>query len=1242
MGVSAISQAVVKKSEFAPGGAVLLYDPAVERVGVLLKGLDDQCVAVPVGANDIYQVLTGLLQSASVHTIHLLGHGAPGGIFFENVFINGTVWDGIVCDAALDRAPRSIQTINFWSCETGRGEIGMKFLKQVADSTGATVHGSDRKVGSAEHGGSWELGRHAAPRPPFTAEALGNFEGTLDHEHDGIRIASVGVDIPGGTYAPGQAVNITVTMSEPVTAGSSLTLTLSNGDTVVVEAAVDGTTLASTGYVLGGYTGTFFVSDGVNGGGTANLTPVTPDEGFTDFYPSDDFDNIVETAMISVAGTTGDDPAAVTAADISVNAPPGTIAAGDQVQVRYDSSGAGVDSITDVTFDLSQFVGDHYVVSYSDGGSGWSPVEGGVYEYSFLMPGDAPTSTAMGGGAGPVTDNQGPGYGNDDFYARVFVSVESETGGLVSTNNMVADDETFYIDSIGPEVVDIDLEPGSDTGALNDDGLTNADTLHFRVEFSEPLAGLGVEDFWAGGGEVTAVEELTGESGTVYRVTVDAEDGAGSVSLQAETMGIYDVAGNQISMTGASATGTIDDSIDRSLSSKARIETADEFTNADTLAWVVSFDEDMDPSTINPEDFQVQTTEAVGYTVLATTSTVTQANVGDQTIFRVEATGGDLTDFNGTVQLGLVGGATSFADMAGNADDHTADSDSDGDLATNQTYTLDNGAAVPTVSLSSDTGVAGDGIASSGGLSVTGTESGSTLEYSTDPSAGWHSDQAGLSLAEGENTVYVRQIDLVGNVSDPASITFTLDTTGPGAASVARFDGETGVDSDGIVDFTVTLSEPVDPATFSTADLAVTGASDVVTVEPQTGAATDTFKVSVPYDSDAGSMVSVAIAAGADFADVAGNLGGLGSSMVDTDGDGIDEQVYDDVSAQADVDNVGPAATISVSESLVDAGNAVTVSVSFTEPLGGSPSAADVIGALSTPDLVLSGTPTVDGNTYTATFVAATATNGIDNQISLAAGAFSDAAGNSTSAATSASYDVDSVSPVITGFDAAGADGTYGPGDTISIDATASESLVAGSAIRATLTNGEVVTLTADTGGTVLSGSYVVDGTDTSLTDLDVSSFALGDGVTPGTVPADLFGNEMTSTTLPADLIANSHDIIIDTGKPLVTAIERLAADDSNIDTDGVTSTTPMTFKVSFSEAIDASTVTAGDFVASNGTVGTVTEDSSTLVTDAVAGSGYTSFLVEVTSASDGEVALGLVDGSSFTDIAGNTSYPVG
>ena len=38
--------------------------------------------------------------------------------------------------------------------------------------------------------------------------------------------------------------------------------------------------------------------------------------------------------------------------------------------------------------------------------------------------------------------------------------------------------------------------------------MTNADSLVFRVEFSEPVAGLGVDDFTASTGDVTAVEEL--------------------------------------------------------------------------------------------------------------------------------------------------------------------------------------------------------------------------------------------------------------------------------------------------------------------------------------------------------------------------------------------------------------------------------------------------------------------------------------------------------------------------------------------------------------------------------------------------------------------------------------------------------------------------------------------------------------------------------------------------------------
>ena len=203
-----------------------------------------------------------------------------------------------------------------------------------------------------------------------------------------------------------------------------------------------------------------------------------------------------------------------------------------------------------------------------------------------------------------------------------------------------------------------------------------------------------------------------------------------------------------------------------------------------------------------------RTTEAVGYTS-ASTITVTQAPAFEGDSKTLPCRGGRASADQRNCRLALSAG-TSFADMAGNTDDHTADSDSDGDLATNQTYTLDNGAAVPD-RVAPPTRVR-QRATSSGGLSVTGTAGIHGVRYSIDRLV--VCQRPGLS-GLGENTVYVHRKIWSATYLAPASITFTLDTTGPGAASVARFDGETGVDTDGIVDFTVTLNEPVDPATFS-------------------------------------------------------------------------------------------------------------------------------------------------------------------------------------------------------------------------------------------------------------------------------------------------------------------------------------------------------------------------------------------------------------------------------------------
>ena len=75
---------------------------------------------------------------------------------------------------------------------------------------------------------------------------------------------------------------------------------------------------------------------------------------------------------------------------------------------------------------------------------------------------------------------------------------------------------------------------------------TNADTLHFRITFSEPVRNVDLTDFTASG--VTANISV-GAGADRYQVTVSGgnlpgHDGAVSLSLKASGHGITDMAGN--------------------------------------------------------------------------------------------------------------------------------------------------------------------------------------------------------------------------------------------------------------------------------------------------------------------------------------------------------------------------------------------------------------------------------------------------------------------------------------------------------------------------------------------------------------------------------------------------------------------------------------------------------------------------------------------------------------------------
>src|SRR5439155_6689777 len=88
------------------------------------------------------------------------------------------------------------------------------------------------------------------------------------------------------------------------------------------------------------------------------------------------------------------------------------------------------------------------------------------------------------------------------------------------------------------------------------------------------------------------------------------------------------------------------------------------------------------------------------------------------------------------------------------------------------------------VALVNDTGSSSsDKITSNGALSVTGVESGASVQYSTNGGSTWTST---FSAVEGANSVQVRQVDVAGNVTTtPTSFNFTLDTTPPAPPTVA-------------------------------------------------------------------------------------------------------------------------------------------------------------------------------------------------------------------------------------------------------------------------------------------------------------------------------------------------------------------------------------------------------------------------------------------------------------------------
>ncbi|MDP3515746.1 MAG: Ig-like domain-containing protein, partial [Pseudohongiella sp.] len=113
-------------------------------------------------------------------------------------------------------------------------------------------------------------------------------------------------------------------------------------------------------------------------------------------------------------------------------------------------------------------------------------------------------------------------------------------------------------------------------------------------------------------------------------------------------------------------------------------------------------------------------------------------------------------------------------------------------------FTLDTTVATPTVSLINDSGTSNsDRITNDGRVSVDGLESDASWQFSVDAGSSWTTGSgSSFTVTTGGNyDLRVRQTDVAGNTSSPASLNFTLDVTAAeGFPALTKDSGSSSVD----------------------------------------------------------------------------------------------------------------------------------------------------------------------------------------------------------------------------------------------------------------------------------------------------------------------------------------------------------------------------------------------------------------------------------------------------------------
>jgi hypothetical protein len=1130
---------------------LIFVDPLVADYQSLIQGINpegSQVILLDPTQDGVEQITTALQHYSGIESVHIVSHGESGNVQLGSTSLSSSTIDRYVSQLqSWSNSLTDNADILFYGCDVAAGEQGDRFIRQISELTGADIAASTDRTGSAAQGGDWDLEDTTGAIESslaFNQQTLQNYDGVL-----------------------------TLLANEPFTGSDTIDHFWIYGH-AGTSADPYLTARGAAAPAPGGLPGQSSALD-TAGNGALRLTGATGNQAAFVI----DNRSLPLSAGLSINfsfssyGGSGADGLVFFLIDASANP---TVAGGFGGSLGYAQN---------TTTSQAGLVGGYLGIGYDEYGNFSNPSEGRVGG-----PGARPDSIAIRG-------SQANAY-------KYLTGTNSLPGGIDNTGGdrtTSARRTQIDITPAGLLSVRIDLNNDGDFADANE-----APILNFNVtSVNGALPATFQFGFAAGTGGSTNIHEV--RQLNINTLTEPPATTDTSTTLAPNTTA---------NLTGLSATDSDGSIVSYTIVTLPDPADGDLYIGNPAMGGtLITLGQTVTPAQINQVYFKAKTTfDGGSFTYNAvdnqgaidpTPGVVTLVVDSTSPVVTVDF----LTTSDGTPKLtGKVDDTTAVVKVTINSQTYTAVNNGNGTwtlpdntipttladgkydvtaIATDPFGNIGTEATVkeliidtvaPTILINP---VAIDDIINASeddsAVAITGTTSGAEdgqivtvslhgKTYTTTVTSNSWSLSVPAVDAQALNaneTITAGVSDLAGNKAVQATRAITHDTLAPTVAitlsDTALIAGETS---------TVTFTFSEAPTGFDIADITAENDSIsalTVTADPKIYTATFTPTSNV---EDPTNLITV----GTGYTDTAGNTGTAGTS------------------ANYTIDTLSPTVAITLSDTALVAGETSTVTFTFSE----APTGFDIADITAENGSISALTVTADPKIYTATFTPTSNVEDPTNLITVGTG-YTDTAGNTGTAGTSANYTIDTLSPTVA---ITLSDTALVAGETSTVTFTFSEAPTGFDIADITAENGSISALAVTADPKVYTAIF----TPTSNVEDPTNLITVGTGYT------DTAGN--TGTT------GNSANYTIDTLSPTVA----ITLSDTAL-VAGETSTVTFTF----SEAPTG--FDASDITAENGIISALTVTADPKI--------YTATFTPTSNVEDPTNLITV--GTGYTDTAGNT-----